>query len=150
MDEQSTPVSDSAAVLGNLLSNPALLQSIGSILGSSSANTAGTPSPPSADGLTKALSDPTLMAKLPQVIAMLQPMLANASAESANKDDTTATAATADAVPTIAPPPPRRPQVDCRDDLLLALKPFLSPARCEAVDTIIRLSKLGAVLKHLQ
>ena len=37
-----------------------------------------------------------------------------------------------------------------RNDLLCALKPFLSRERCEAVDMILRLSALGNVLKQLQ
>ena len=146
MDEQTTPTSDNnvSNALGNLLSNPALLQSIGTILGSTSAeNTKDTssvaPQSLSSDGLSKVLADPDLMAKLPQVMAVLQPMLSNPSP---NTSDTT--------VPAIASHNPNHPRSDCRDDLLIALKPFLSPARCEAVDTIIRLSKLGHVLKHLQ
>ena len=148
MDEQTTPASDNntSSMLGSLLSNPELLQSIGSLIGSTSDSAKETASP-AADGLAKALSDPALMAKLPQVMAMLQPMLANASGESADS----ASAENTDAVPAGAIHyPSKRHHTDCRDDLLLALKPFLSPSRCEAVATIIRLSKLGTVLKHLQ
>ena len=144
MDEQSTTTPDNAAsLLGNLLNNPALLTEIGSMLSAPTETTTSATPPP--DGLSKVLSDPALMAKLPQVMAMLQPMLAgNGTRPQACEEDKAVP--TCEATPAISQPPHR----NCRDDLLLALKPFLSPARCEAVDTIIRLSKLGAVLKHLQ
>ena len=83
------------------------------------------------DGLGAVLSNPAMMEKLPQIMAMLKPMLAASTPKG----------------PTNAPP--SSPEL-CRDHLLLALKPFLSPARCEAVDAIIRISKLGAVFQQLK
>ena len=37
-----------------------------------------------------------------------------------------------------------------REALLLALKPYLSPARCEAVDYLIRLGRIGDTLRALK
>lgn len=37
-----------------------------------------------------------------------------------------------------------------REALLLALKPYLSPARCAAVDYFIRLARVGEALRTLQ
>ena len=37
-----------------------------------------------------------------------------------------------------------------REGLLLALKPYLSPARCEAIDYLIRLSRVGDAIRNLQ
>lgn len=37
-----------------------------------------------------------------------------------------------------------------REALLLALKPYLSPARCAAVDYFIRLSRVGDAIRSLQ
>lgn len=37
-----------------------------------------------------------------------------------------------------------------REALLLALKPYLSPARCEAVDYFIRLARVGDAIRALQ
>ena len=147
MAEQATPAADPSpsAMLGSILSNPELIKSISGILGNS-ANTGDTPQ--GADGLSGVLANTELMAKLPQIMAMLKPMLSGIP----SADSTHAPAApptVQEAVPTSAPPS-KRPPTDCRDELLLALKPFLSPGRCEAVDTIIRLSRLGSVLKHLQ
>ena len=85
------------------------------------------------DGLSAVLANPDLMAKLPQMMAVLGPMLGG--------NDT-------------KPPSPHsgheRSQEDCRNDLLLALKPFLSPERRNAVDAILRISKLGNVLRQMK
>ena len=37
-----------------------------------------------------------------------------------------------------------------REALLLALKPYLSPTRCEAVDYLIRLGRIGDTLRALK
>jgi hypothetical protein len=37
-----------------------------------------------------------------------------------------------------------------REALLCALKPFLSPSRREAVDTVLRVARLGELLQRLQ
>ena len=84
------------------------------------------------DGFSTLLKDPSFIEKLPTMIAMLKPVLES------------------NAPPKQAPDRhEKKRDYDAKDELLLALKPFLSKERCEAVDTIIRLSKLGNVLKHL-
>lgn len=40
-------------------------------------------------------------------------------------------------------------QKDCRAALLLALKPYVSRGRCEAIDTMLRFSKLTDLFKTL-
>lgn len=77
------------------------------------------------DGLGAVLSNPELMAKLPQVMAMLRPM---------TEQQTSA--------------PQKKAETD-RSALLLALKPFLSEDRRNAVDAMLRLSALGDVLRRL-
>ncbi len=79
------------------------------------------------DGLGAVLSNPELMAKLPQVMAMLRPMMEQQTA---------------------APPPQKKAETD-RSALLLALKPFLSEDRRNAVDAMLRLSALGDVLRRI-
>lgn len=37
-----------------------------------------------------------------------------------------------------------------REALLLSLKPYLSPSRCEAVDYLIRLARVGDAIRALQ
>ena len=77
------------------------------------------------------------MEKLPQVIAAIRPMMAAESTATEEMRKSVAASAHPDSFAS-------------RDRLLLALKPFLSPARCEAVDTILQISRLGAVFKEIK
>ena len=134
------------AMLGSLLSNPELLQKLGGILGSMSASatsqkektpiadTATVSAPQIGDGLSALLSNPEMMARLPQMIALLKPMMEAGS----EKKEVEA----ASFKPTAGS--------QSREHLLLALKPFLSKERCDAVDTILRISQLGDVLGRLK
>ena len=81
-----------------------------------------TPPTPPTDPLAAALADPTLMSKLPELLSLLSP-----GSETSKK----------------APP-------DKQTALLLALRPYLSPARCEAIDYVTRLKHMGDVLKNLK
>ena len=134
--EVSSPLSNA---LSSLLSNPDMMEKVKSFASQMSAeapNKEETPPSPAsvpADGLSAVLSDPELMAKLPQMMAMLSPML---SAQNAHSQAVAA--------------PAKRSAEDCRNDLLLALKPFLSPERCKAVDTMLRIAKLGTVLRQIK
>jgi hypothetical protein len=145
-----------AGMLNTLLSNPELLQKIGKIMGAM--QTSATPSqemtsqpdtPPKAepsapaatqasasiptDGLASLLSDPSALEKLPQIIAVMKPLLGS-----------------------LTPSPPvetikdakQSPEL-CRDNLLCALKPFLSPERCRAIDMLLGLSRLGDALQKM-
>ena len=158
--------------LASLLSNPELIERIKTVLQSSaptnsSAEGAILPSAPlptdgseqpspssdasmqaplsallgnaSTDGLSAVLSNPALMEKLPQVMAMLKPML-SASPPSAPTPPTLAPITSTDR---------KTGGSDDRDRLLLALKPFLSHERQEAVDAILRIAKLGLLLKQI-
>ena len=161
MEEEQTKVNEagapSANLLSALLSNPDLIRRVGTVLGAmqgtQQAQATGVPSdeaakaeegtptsapqatPTSAgaaqDGLSSLLSDPAMLEKLPQIIAVMKPLMG--------------------AMPSPQPPTEEKrasPEL-CRDNLLCALKPFLSPERCEAVDAIMRISKLGTVFKQL-
>ena len=82
--ESTTPTpADPSALLGSLLSNPDLLRNISQVLGGSATTTAPAPSVPvpptnsevAADGISRVLSNPEMMAKLPDVMKMLAPMV---------------------------------------------------------------------------
>lgn len=133
-----------------LLSNPALLKGLGAALGAMQTDTPkaesaehlergerveAVSSMPPIDGLSALLSNPQAMEKLPQVIAAIRPLMAASAAE--EKSVTTAASVSTESAA-------------CRDRLLLALKPFLSPGRCEAVDAILQISRLGAVFKQIR
>lgn len=76
----------------------------------------------SKDGLLGALP-PDLIGKLPALMSALGPMIGGGSG-SAGKDDKTA--------------------------LLLALKPYMSPQRCDAIDKLIMFARLGQILQQLR
>ena len=42
------------------------------------------------------------------------------------------------------------PTTQKREQLLLALKPYVSSARCEAIDYLIRIGRIGDAIRHLQ
>lgn len=108
-------------------------------------------SPPNvADGLGAVLSNPELMAKLPQIMAMLRPMMEQQTAAPPSQSGNEGAAATGEATPASASPiAPLKKTTDNRSALLLALKPFLSEDRRNAVDAMLRLSTLGDVLRRL-
>ena len=85
------------------------------------------------DGLAAILSDPAMLEKLPQMIAVMKPLLGALSVPPQKTGSV----------------PPSDPTA-CRNNLLLALKPFLSPHRRDAIDTILRISQLGNVFSQLK
>ena len=151
-DSSTSPLS---GMLSTLLSNPEILGQLQSLLGSisgkpSDEGTGGAQTPPAAqtgsadvggtvpsagaasvDGLASVLANPELMAKLPQMMAVLKPMLGT------------------DLPKSLSGVGHSKSSEDYRNDLLLALKPFLSPERRNAVDAMLRISKLGNVLRQI-
>ena len=153
-EEKTTRTSENAPspdALSALLSNPQLLGRIGELLGGMQAASAAKESPkdtensaaeaiakassPPIDGLGAILSDPAMLERLPQIIAVMKPLLGSLAPSEPSAQPTVNVS--------------ESPAL-CREHLLLALKPFLSPTRREAVDSILRISKLGAVFKQLK
>lgn len=140
-----TPSADAGALLGKLLSSPDLVKNLSSVLGAS-----GTADPTSSvsasasaenvgEGISRVLSNPEMMAKLPDVMKMLAPMMQQGSSSGAS-------------VPAVAAASHgggERDRRGCRNDLLVALKPFLSPERCRAIDMLLGLSRLGDALQKM-
>ena len=140
-----TPSADAGALLGKLLSSPDLVKNLSSVLGASGTAdpTASVSASASAEnvgeGISRVLSNPEMMAKLPDVMKMLAPMMQQGSSSGAP-------------VPAVAPPSHgggERDRRGCRNDLLVALKPFLSPERCRAIDMLLGLSRLGDALQKM-
>ena len=125
-ENQGTPSNDPIPeMLGSILSNKELMDKISAIVGSSASDEKdNVPSSPAS-----LLSDPDVMAKLPEVISVLRPMMDGKHGEE-KKEHARAN--------------------DRRTALLCALKPYLSPKRCEAIDYITKISKLGDVMKNLK
>ena len=148
--QKGTEVPSQASPFAPLLQNPAAMAQLMSLLGTMQSQSAPqateskkeaeavqTPSAPPIDGLTKVLSDPAMMEKLPQIIALLSPMLA--TMRESEKEEPAVEASVSVRSPTAA-----------RDQLLTSLKPFLSSSRRDAVDQILRLEKLGEFLKQMK
>ena len=152
MASSAPPLTDAGALLGNLLSNPDLIRNLSSVLGASNGErvepaTTEQSTPPAtenkqamAEGISRVLSNPEMMAKLPDVMKMLAPMMQQAAP---------APGASVPASATLSNDVGGRDRRGCRNDLLLALKPFLSPERCRAIDMLLGLSRLGDALQKM-
>ena len=126
-DNENLPMNDSLSdVLANITANKALMEQIADIMG----NTAAT-KPPEANSISDVLSNPDLMAKLPEVMAVLRPMLSGGDSHPAKQDG-------------------KGEAAGRRLALLYALKPYLSPRRCEAIDYFARMSKMGDLMKNIK
>ena len=130
------------SMLSGLLSNPEVMSKVSGVLSSLSkpdekeeAAAAQSAAPPEGEELASKLSsvmeNKELMSALPDVIAAMGPLLSGGRGGERGG-----------AVG-------KRSECDKRTALLLALKPYMSPRRCEAIDYIIRLNKLGDVIKTI-
>ena len=127
---------DISELISKFTSDPAAAKAAAELAGKLMQNAASTnqsteaPSPASGgDMLSSVLSDPAFLAKMPQMLSAIAPMLQNANAAAPALPAAPSTAAsTSDQAK--------------RNALLLALKPYLSHERAEAVDHIIRLTGL--------
>lgn len=139
---------DLSTALGTLLSDSDLMSRIAGIVNGTasqdsskepdaapvSAQTSDVKPPPgnaTSLNLGSLLSDPAIMEKLPSVMATIAPILNGGGdkKQDEKKDH-------------------GRP-CDRRIALLCALKPYLSPRRCEAIDYIIKLDRIGSLLSNL-
>ena len=132
-DNTNNPTPDLSTVLGELLSNKELMDKIGEIAGNikPQTDTVAEPAPASStssptvsiDGL---LSNSDIMSKLPEMISVIKPLMSGNSEEKSSQ------------------------AFDKRLALLVALKPYLSPKRCEAIDYIAKMSKLSETFKGMK
>lgn len=139
MDEQTARNAEEglSSALDSIFSDPATRERFESMVKSFRENLSETASAPSSsdpppsdatgigssDGLATILSNPAIMEKLPTLLAGMK------SSPAALPQQKTAEAR--------------------RRDLLLALKPFLSKNRGDAVDMILQISRLGNVLRMI-
>ncbi len=90
--------------------------------------------PPVAD-LQALLNNPTVAEKLPQLLTMLAPMMRHGKEEHSTQEVEAES---------------KKLNSASRESLLRALKPFLSPGRQTAVESIMRLSQLSQILQQLK
>lgn len=140
MDEANKPFAeagmpDLSGAIEKLLAHPELIASVASVLGKpppdapkseerEESENASSPPEESAAALPKEIS--------PEAISALAPLLAGFSKGGGGKLPLASLAPRGD---------------DPRVCLLLALKPYLSAGRCEAIDTMIRLSAISELLR---
>ena len=122
------------SMLSGILSDPETMSRLSGILGGIKENgeADSESQPASAGGIADILENNELMAKLPEVIAALRPMMGAPPKKE-------------------APPKDGEPKANNkRLALLYALKPYLSPRRCEAIDYFARMSKMGDIIKNIK
>ncbi len=133
MDNEQKPFShppDLSAAIERLMANPELISTVASVLGGANFSPAkDTPAEeaPTESEQPSSLSVPTEVKKesppdLQGLVATLSPLLSGVGG--GKKDDP-------------------------RACLLRALKPYVNPARREAIDTMIRLSLISDTLRHI-
>ncbi len=97
--------------------------------------------------LAALLSDPELSAKLSGILGSLT------AGEAKNASTDPVTDKLPELVSALSPMlkgKPSGPSHDKRTALLLALRPYLSPARCEAIDYFTKVEKLGRLLINMK
>ncbi len=100
------------------------------------------------DIISSLLSNPELIAKLPTVISSVKPILDMLGMGTAAPTAVPVSAPSAQSAP--APPTVKQDKhSDSRTALLYAMKPYLSPERQNAIDYIVKLGRLGDILKTL-
>ena len=108
---------------------------------------------PMGDVLSSLLSNPDLLAKLPSLLSSMKPildMLGGVGAAGTAQTSATASAPVgAQSEPASAQDKSSDKRSDSRTALLCAMKPYLSPDRQNAIDYIVKLGRLGDILKSL-
>ena len=133
-DEGFALPNDFSAMIDKVLANPEILSTVAAALSSSGAGeesggkTAEEEKGEESMQTSSALDTDAMMQKLPQMMKLLSPMLSGGGAKGQGSS----------AVPS-----------DKRTCLLLAIKPYLSPERCEAIDYIVKFSKLSEILRAI-
>ncbi len=99
---------------------------------------------PDFGALSSILSNPELISKLPELLSIISPMVSSLSGTARNA----ASPASAKPNAPLAALPQNR-EAQNRSALLCALKPYLKRERQDAIDYMIKLSRLGDILKTL-
>lgn len=108
---------------------------------------------PMGDVLSSLLSNPDLLAKLPSLLSSMKPILDMLGGMGGTGTAQTSAAASplpgAQNEPASAQDKSSDKKSDSRTALLCAMKPYLSPDRQNAIDYIVKIGRLGDILKSL-
>ena len=126
---EATPIPDISSAISKIMEHPELISMVASALGTSAQNPQNTTEVDTKEGQdndgineTPPLSPPISQ----NSISAMLPMLSKLSALGAGTDKAANTK---------------------HEQLLCALKPYLSPSRCEAIDYILKISRMSILLK---
>lgn len=133
-----------SAMLGNVLNNPAIMTQLQGVLAGMGQNApapppereedapslATEPSPPAAGETEGLMANAALMAQLPAMLGMLTSLSGGQGGQGGQGSESR----------------PAGKGGTHRTALLLALKPYLNEGRCEMIDAIVNLSRLGDLL----
>ena len=137
----SLPQIDLSGMLGKLLANPQIIETVASALSNGNENGApqtASSAPPVApqqknEQAAEELPTPDIAAmaqKLPEIMSMLGPVMQQKN-DFKSKSEHNSIAS------------------DKRSCLLSAMKPYMSPQRCAAIDYIIKFSQISEILKRI-
>ena len=115
--------------------------------GASSEPTAGASG--SADILSSLLSNPELIAKLPTIIASIKPIIEILGKSGIGSNEAVSVASLPQKSEAVQAAKTDRGSPDSRTALLCAMKPYLGEDRRQAIDYIVKLGRLGEILKTL-
>jgi hypothetical protein len=137
----SVPQMDLSGMLGKLLANPQIIESVASALSSGNET-----APPQVSGNAQAVSSgqkseqvseeqalpdiASMAQKLPEIMSMLGPVMQQKSDCKSKSEQNSVSS-------------------DKRACLLSAMKPYMSPQRCAAIDYIIKFSQISEILKKI-
>ena len=134
------------SMLSGMLSNPEIMSKLSGVISSLTRHDekaasnehedakAASTTPDIAEKLSSVLENKELMSALPDVMTALAPMMSSGGGKCEGKGDDGSH---------------KKESCDKRTALLLALKPYMSPRRREAIDYIIRINKLGNLIKTI-
>ena len=105
--------------------------------------------PPVGDLLSALASDPELISRLPSMIAAAKPIIEMLGAAGRSEGQKSEDGAVATGALLAKSPPRSSPEGDSRAALLCAMKPYLRADRRQAIDYIVKLGRLGDILKTL-
>lgn len=165
-DEMQTGLGRDAPQNGREEANaPDLGSLLGSLLGGTGGGTGASesaiPSDAMREGIGAVLSDPQMMAKLPDMIEMLRPLMGggagggnplgevlSAVAKPQEKEREGEPHGAAASPVSVQHGDRKKGCHDRRIALLCALRPYLSPRRQEAIDYILRMDKMGKLFRN--
>ena len=109
---------------------------------------------PVGDIFSSLLSNPEMLAKLPSIISAAKPIIdmfsqSQKSVSSSTSDSVATGALISGSDNKSAPTRTLGREAECRNALLCAMKPYLSSDRQNTIDYIVKLSRLGDILKTL-